>query len=207
MSTQSTDTKNIKIQGGAEIFGGETRKKKTTRSSRTKQGSQMMVPKKLEDGPALTPVPTPAIIMGGEVKLKKMSSGSEVKKISVPPSPSPAPAPPTNQTHTNPTSQPLKVVLKKAQEKDKKVYLKPKKSSQESKNQTRKSRKVTLGIHGLKKRLTKAQHIRKSLANRPIDELKKELVSKGILKAGSKTPDDLVRQIAGDAEIVKGNLL
>lgn len=197
-SSSSTDpkneTKNIKIQGGAEIFGVEARQKKTTRSSRAKRTSQILVPKKSDEGPAFTPVPTPSSVVGG-------AESKQVKKIQ---------PPPQSQSQgqlQQPPSQQLKVILKKSQEQNKKVLLKPKKHSQEVKNHTRKSRKVTLGIHGLKKRLTKAQNIRKSLANRPIEELKKELITKGILKAGSKTPDDLVRQIAGDAEIVKGNLL
>jgi cell division septum initiation protein DivIVA len=209
-SNSSTDpkneTKNIKIQGGAEIFGGEIRQKKSTRSSRVKRSSQILVPKKSDEGPAFSSVPTPSSVVGvvgGDSKQVKKSQPAQP----VQPQPAqPQPAQP-QPTHLQSQTQPLKVILKKNQDQSKKVFLKPKKHNQEIKNHTRKSRKVTLGIHGLKKRLTKAQNIRKSLASRPIEELKKELVMKGILKAGSKTPDDLVRQIAGDAEIVKGNLL
>lgn len=190
------ETKNIKIQGGAEIFGGVISSKKSTRSSRGKKTAQ--ISKNPDNGTILTPIATPTTVTG--VEIKKIHT-PEISKPSLQAQQS------QSQSPTQSPTQPLKVILKKAEEKSKKVLLRPKKTHQEQKNQTRKLRKVTLGLHGLKKRLTKAQNIRKSLIDKPIDELRKDLITKGILKAGSKTPDALVRQIAGDAELVKANLL
>lgn len=193
------ETKNIKIQGGAEIFGGVVSSKKSTRSSRGKKTAQ--ISKNPDNGTILTPIATPTAVTGVEIKKIHTPHTPEISKPSLQAQQS------QPQSPTQSPTQPLKVILKKAEEKSKKVLLRPKKTHQEQKNQTRKLRKVTLGLHGLKKRLTKAQNIRKSLIDKPIDELRKDLITKGILKAGSKTPDALVRQIAGDAELVKANLL
>lgn len=206
-SPSSGDTKNIKIQGDANIFGdirvgGNPGKTKRTQRSKAKRQIQM-TPRKIDDeksGPALVPVPTPSIVQGG----KTVDGGKTVEGVAGGAVPAPTAAPTaTLSNHV----QKMKVILKNPPQKDKKVHLKPKKTNHELKHTTRKSRKVTVGLLGLKKRLTKAHNIRKSLASKPIDELRKDLVAKGIIKAGSKTPDSLIRQIAGDTEIVKGNLL
>jgi hypothetical protein len=39
----------------------------------------------------------------------------------------------------------------------------------------------------------------------PIDQLRKELVEQGLIKATSKAPESILRQIAADAQIVGGN--
>jgi hypothetical protein len=102
----------------------------------------------------------------------------------------------------------VKVILNKPRMSHRAVKLVPKKNLPPqqtvtpSPNKTKKARKITLGVPSLKRRITIAQKIRSKVTSTPIEKLREELVSKGLLKAGSKTPDDLVRQIAADAQIL-----
>jgi hypothetical protein len=99
----------------------------------------------------------------------------------------------------------VKVELKKKMT-AKKVHLNPKKAEapkqSAKKHQTRKSRKVTLGISTLHKRITRAKKLHKSVKDMPLDKLKEKLIKGGLIKANSKAPEKLLRQIAGDAEVV-----
>ena len=67
---------------------------------------------------------------------------------------------------------------------------------------TKKNRKIILGLVGLKKRQTKASKIKQSVKEMPIEDLKKHLVAKGLIKTGSKAPESILRQIAADSQIV-----
>jgi hypothetical protein len=98
----------------------------------------------------------------------------------------------------------------------KKVLLKPKQATTHQPHtsghsrshllqKTRKSRKITLGLSSLRRRITHAKKIRDKVKSMPIDKLKQQLISKGLIKQGNKTPEALIRQIAADAQIVSGN--
>ena len=67
---------------------------------------------------------------------------------------------------------------------------------------TKKNRKIILGLVGLKKRQTKASKIKQSVKEMPLEDLKKHLVAKGLIKVGSKAPESILRQIAADSQIV-----
>ena len=67
---------------------------------------------------------------------------------------------------------------------------------------TKKNRKIILGLVGLKKRQTKASKIKQSVKEMPLEDLKKHLVAKGLIKTGSKAPESILRQIAADSQIV-----
>ena len=67
---------------------------------------------------------------------------------------------------------------------------------------TKKNRKIILGLVGLKKRQTKASKIKQSVKEMPLEDLKKQLVAKGLIKATSKAPESILRQIAADSQIV-----
>jgi hypothetical protein len=110
---------------------------------------------------------------------------------------------------------PLKVELRNRHT-SKKVHLKPKKLSDETPHtssdsanhrKTQKARKITLGISSLRKRVTQAKKIRDRVKEVPIDKLREQLIEKGLLKKGNKTPDAIVRQIAADAQIIIGKSL
>lgn len=89
-----------------------------------------------------------------------------------------------------------------------KVHLKPKRSAadlSEKKLKSRhKTRRITLGLVGLAKRQTRAKRIGQKVKEMPIDKLRSELVAKGLIKAHSKAPESILRQIAADAQILAG---
>ncbi len=93
----------------------------------------------------------------------------------------------------------------------KKVHLNPKKAHPEQKvgkkHQTKKIRKVTIGVSSLHKRITRAKKLHKEVKEMPIEKLKSKLIAGGLIKANSKAPENVIRQIAQDAEIVKNKAL
>lgn len=104
------------------------------------------------------------------------------------------------------TTKHIKVELKKKAS-AKKVHLNPKKSDAPKahitkKHQTRKIRKVSIGISNLHKRLTRAKKLHKNIKEMPIEKLKDKLIKGGLIKATSKAPDAVLRSIAADAEVV-----
>lgn len=101
-----------------------------------------------------------------------------------------------------------KVELRKPQN-NRKVLLNPKKyktstGAGTSPNKTRKSRKITLGLSTLHKRVTRAKKIREQVKEIPLADLRKELTKRGLIKESSKAPESILRQIAADAQIVAG---
>jgi hypothetical protein len=103
----------------------------------------------------------------------------------------------------------VKVELKKKAT-AKKVHLNPKKAEAPKttkKHQTRKIRKVTLGVSSLHKRITRAKKLHKKVKEMPIEELKQKLIKSGLIKASSKAPESVLRQMAADAEVVKNKAL
>jgi hypothetical protein len=102
----------------------------------------------------------------------------------------------------------IRVELKK-RESAKKVKLYPKKESKPipKKNLTKKSRKITLGVASLHKRMTRAKKVQHTMKAMPIDKLKKLLIQKKLIKPTSKAPESILRQIAADSQIVEGKSL
>jgi hypothetical protein len=130
----------------------------------------------------------------------------------VPPRILPAPSltPLTPVAAAAPTSQQggtkhIKVELRKKTT-AKKVHLNPKKTDgpkqASKKHHTRKHRKITIGLKGLHKRITRAKTLHKNAKEMPLDKLKEKLVKGGLIKPTSKAPEHVLRQIAGDAEVV-----
>lgn len=103
----------------------------------------------------------------------------------------------------------IKVELKKKNT-AKRVHLNPKKADapkQSKKHQTKKARKVTLGISSLHRRITRAKKLHKKVKDMPLETLKDKLIKGGLIKATSKAPESVLRQIAADAEVVKNKAL
>jgi hypothetical protein len=102
----------------------------------------------------------------------------------------------------------IRVELKK-RESAKKVKLHPKKESKPvlKKSLTKKSRKITLGVASLHKRMTRAKKVQHTMKAMPIDKLKKLLIQKKLIKPTSKAPESILRQIAADSQIVEGKSL
>ena len=88
-----------------------------------------------------------------------------------------------------------------------KVHLIPKKTgiSTVKKQKTRKARKITIGLSALHKRVTRAKKIRDDVKEMPLDDLRKELIKRSLIKENSKAPESILRQIAADAQIMGGN--
>lgn len=103
------------------------------------------------------------------------------------------------------TDHQIHVELKKSTV-PRKVHLNPKKVKQDgiSSAKTKKSRKVILGINALHNRVTRAKKIREKVKVMPLDDLRKELIKRGLIKESSKAPESILRQIAADAQIVSG---
>ena len=102
----------------------------------------------------------------------------------------------------------IRVELKKKSD-SKKVHLNPKKPEKQvsKKNQTKKARKITLGVVSLHKRITHAKKLHKKVKEMPIEVLKEKLVKAGLIKPSSKAPESVLRQIAADAAVVKNKAL
>lgn len=103
----------------------------------------------------------------------------------------------------------VKVELKKKMT-AKKVHLNPKRSDlpkHTKKHQTKKVRRVTLGVSSLHKRITRAKKLHKEVKEMPIAQLKEKLVKGGLIKENSKAPENVLRQIASDAALVKNKAL
>ena len=99
----------------------------------------------------------------------------------------------------------VKVELKKKTT-PKRVHLNQKKTVL-SKKQTKKVRKITLGISTFHKRITRAKKLHKKVKELSLDKLKEKLVKDGLIKSTSKAPESVLRQIASDSEVVSKRAL
>ena len=100
----------------------------------------------------------------------------------------------------------IKVELKKKHH-TKKVQLHPKMQKVAKDKKTKKNRKILLGISTLHKRMTRAKKMQKKVKEMSLQELKEELIKKKLIKATSKAPESVLRQIASDSQIVEGKAL
>lgn len=91
----------------------------------------------------------------------------------------------------------------------KKVHLNPKKADKHAskKHQTKKARKITLGVVSLHRRITHAKKLHKKVKEMPLEALKDKLIKAGLIKSSSKAPENILRQIAADAAVVKNKAL
>lgn len=204
-----SDVKTVNISGGAAIdFSGG---KKTRRSTKKKQegGSEelrgvspvMAVVKGVESS---SPLAATAASPNSNTWLKYPAAAPIPPKIM--PAPSHTPDTPDRSAAPFQTggNKQIKVELKKKTT-AKKVHLNPKKAEpqkQIGKSKTRKARKVTIGVSSLHKRITRAKRLHKSVKDMPIESLKAKLVKSGLIKANSKAPDHVLRQIATDSAVV-----
>jgi hypothetical protein len=87
-----------------------------------------------------------------------------------------------------------------------KVKLQPKKEVQK-KLKSKKTRKFTIGISALHKRVTRAKKVHKKVKEMPLTALKELLISKKLIKSTSVAPESVLRQIAADSHIIDKNAL
>jgi len=200
-----SDTKVINITGGAAADLSGKKKRRSTR-------------KKQEGGDAKGMESPMTQATGSTDPSKWMSYPSasvppviQIQKAMIPPAaPVPQYAVPQAQQPAQALQQggvrQIKVELKKKPA-TKKVQLHPKKPEAPKKKPTRKVRKLMLGVSSLHKRMTRAKKMHKTVKDMPLDKLKEELIKKKLIKATSKAPESVLRQIAADAQIVAGKAL
>ena len=213
-----SDVKSVSITGGAaaDMMGGPKRRRGATKK-RQEGGSEpihgvsqnmMAVVKGVESPSQLA---TSAASPNSSSWLKYPEGAPVPPKIMPVPSHTPVLAPPAPvATQQQGGTKHVKVELKKKAI-TKKVHLNPKKAHPEhkssKKHQTKKVRKVTIGVSSLHKRITRAKKVHKAVKDMPIDKLKERLIKGGLIKPTSKAPETVLRQIASDAEIVKNKAL
>ena len=132
------------------------------------------------------------------------------------PAPAPAPASPIikvdtethllqPQGHIGGVKQ-IRVELKKKSITNK-VKLNPKKAEKLKKKHTKKVRKISLGISSFHKRMTRAKKLEKKVSDMSLDKLKEHLINNKLIKASSKAPESVLRQIAADSQLVAKKVL
>jgi hypothetical protein len=213
-----SDVKSVSITGGAaaDMMGRPKRGRGATKKRQDGGASETSVPGVSPDMMSVKGVESPSHIAGAAAPPNsnswlKYPSGPVPPHITPTPShiPSPPPASPQPAQQQGGTKH-VKVELKKKAT-AKKVHLNPKKVHSEhkssKKHQTKKVRKVTIGVSSLHKRITHAKKVHKAVKDMPIDKLKERLIKSGLIKSTSKAPEIVLRQIARDAEIVKNKAL
>lgn len=115
------------------------------------------------------------------------------------------------------TKTPVKVILAAGKKKTK-VVLAPAKVKKlpgtpgaapaPSTNKTRKvAKKIRMSLNGFGKRVTRANTIRHDAKKQSIDEVKKTLVEAKLVKADSKAPESVLRQMYADYMTIKNRAL
>ena len=112
--------------------------------------------------------------------------------------------------------KPTKVVLNAPKKKTHKVVLSvgktipivSKPTTTQTKAKTRKaSKRIQFSLKNLRTKLHKAKTIKKNSEEKPIDEIKKILTEAKLIKADSKAPEQMVRQIYNDFMSLKHKAL
>jgi hypothetical protein len=214
------EIKSVSITGNAaaEMTGG----KRTRRSTKKKQdgGAEELrgvspIMNSVKGVESTSSVAATAASPNSNTWLKYPAGAPVPPPVNTNPAPSHIPsspdksAAPTAQYAQAGGSKHVKVELKKKTT-AKKVHLNPKKAEapkHSKKHQTRKVRKVTLGVSSLHKRITRAKKLHRKVKEMPIETLKEKLIKGGLIKPNSKAPEHVLRQMAADAEVVKNKAL
>jgi hypothetical protein len=194
----SDQVKSIQITGGAEIMGSKRRRSRKGQ----KGGEGLQVHKGEQQKGGASGYQNPMQLSGsapiGEA-YKPLVPAAQI----LAPVPVAGSAPPMVLANLDGGGK--KVELRKAPQ-QKKVQLHSKKiGTALPLKMKKKTRKIVLGLVALEKRQTRAKKISQRMKEIPIDQLRKELVEQGLIKATSKAPESILRQIAADAQIVGGN--
>ena len=201
-----SEIKSVMISGeAAKSIGGAVRR----RASR----------KKTHGGGEVVGMESPLAARSAPVSQVAASSTTQgeetvtVTRVQAPPQQAsqqaPQQAPPQQATLQQGGDKKIRVELKK-KPLTKKVQLHPKKADVPKvakKPQTKKNRKVLLGMSSLHRRVTRAKKVHTKMKDMPLDKLKALLISKKLIKLASKAPESVLRQIAADAHIVEKNAL
>lgn len=219
-----SDTKEIKISGGALITKKQRTRKRTSgggladsaASSATDPDVQVTASRFASSASA-------ALGSLGPNKIQQFggnSTGATVNLASTraPTNAPSAPAPVPHVSGVSP-SQPAPVsggaLVLTPPKRQTRISLKPKKGGstalsntppQPGGGHTRKARKIHLGVRGVTARLLKAKKVKKQAMMAPISDIKAKLESAGVIKKSSKAPDTMLRTMYADLLITKKGL-
>lgn len=198
MSTPDSNIKMIKLTGGMDMEG-KTRKKggknprKTFKIDRDSDGGGAspgtFVQLSASHNPGLGPEP---VGVDSALTAKGAPAGGAKSK---------------EEPKVQAKETPMKVVL--AAKKKERVVLAPAKAALNP-GKTRKisrTKKVRVTISNLSKKIHKAKEIRKAATDSTLDEVKKALHKAGLIKAESKAPETMLRQMYADYMTLKGRAL
>jgi hypothetical protein len=212
------DLRTFKLTGSAaQEFAGKIPKKRG--GTRKKQEGGQMLRGVSDNAMGVKGMENPGITRAGLPEPSTWLSYSSTTKLVPPmthpvmnraPTPAALSAAPTSQYKAQGgDTKNIKVELKKSTC-AKKVKLHPKKVESKpvaKKGHTKKSRKITLGVAQLHKRMTRAKKVQHKVKAMPIESLKKLLIEKKLIKSTSKAPEAILRQIAADSQIMDGKSL
>ena len=190
------ETKEIKLTGDAAesfISGRKTRRV----SRRKNQG-----PSESEE------------VSSGMVKVNKVESPVVPSVVKAVPEPAPAPVPvpaPTPEQDGGKSKKMIKVILEKKEKPKEKVVLAPAKekvSPVKIRSKTHKvPRRIRVSLDTLSNRMNRAKTIKKESQSSSIEAIKKALSKAGLIKADSKAPEKILRQMYLDFEQLKQKAL
>ena len=113
-----------------------------------------------------------------------------------------------------PSTQQPRVILAKSKKKSKVLLAAPKhgktvdlSGANPAKKRSKTAKKVQVSLKGLTKKMSKAKKIHHKVSKNSLEDVKKELVAAGLIKADSKAPEDILRQMYTDFMVLKKRAL
>lgn len=225
-----TETKQITLTGeAAKAMGGggatKTRRARGEGGGSTRKAKKLTIDKEedLEGGGSTSPGTLTQLATsnpGGQVQIEKVLGNAAPITAAAAPVGKDAPAvePGLLKGGGATNTVPVKVILKPKKKSTKVVLAPPKKpavaptapvaSAASHGKKTRKaSRNIKVSLPGLDKKLSKAKTIRQDAAKEKIEEVKKVLHKAGLIKADSKAPESILRQMYADFMVLKNRAL
>jgi hypothetical protein len=187
------ETKTFVVRGDATVLHGSRR-----RGGRTRKTARLSQ----HGGDAPPPPATPANASNVAAARAAVSTPA----VPLTPGPSPA-APPTTQEGG--AGQAKKVILAPPKKKQtgKVILAPPKRGLHSSTSSAAKTRKIRVGLNGMRKRMTRAKKIHSDSQEKSASEIRKLLVESKLIKADSKVPEPLMRSMYKDYLLLKDRAL
>lgn len=104
-------------------------------------------------------------------------------------------------------STPKVILAPKKVKSSHKVLLAPKGSSTQKKSHVHKTRKIRVGLSGMRRRITRAKKITEDSEKKEVNEIRSALVEAKLIKDGSKVPESLMRSMYKDYLLLKDRAL
>lgn len=190
------ETKEIKLTGdAAESFMSGRKTRRARRGNQRRGGGEEEV--------------------SGMVKVNKVAALAPAPIAVAPVAPVAAPPPiavaATGEQEGGKPKKTIKVVLEKKEKPKEKVVLAPAKekaSPVKARTKTHKApRRIRVSLDALSNRMNRAKTIKKESQSTSIETIKKALVKAGLIKAESKAPEKILRQMYSDFEQLKQKAL